>query len=119
MAYGRDQVALDAVEQAEARDILKEHRRTQCVAVGITDRQDLGQQGMFLAVGPDCDGLVEFALFVIAQGAIVVSDGQFRFEPDGLGVIRAGLLVAALAVIHRAAVVVGHRVFRLGQNPRH
>ena len=59
VADGGHQVALDLVQQAEARHVAEHHRRPQRVAVGVADRQNLRQVGAVLAVEPEADGLVE------------------------------------------------------------
>ena len=53
------QVALDLVQQAEARHVAEHHRRPERIAVGVADGQDLRQVGALLAVEAEVDGLIE------------------------------------------------------------
>ena len=59
VAYRGDQIALDLVEQAKAGDVLEQDRRTERVAKGIANWQDLRQQAMLLVFRTERDRLVE------------------------------------------------------------
>src|SRR5581483_9786954 len=59
VAGGGDQVALDLVEQAEARNVLQQDGRAERLAVGVADRQDARQEVALLGAVAQREGALE------------------------------------------------------------